>query len=54
MPIVTKQSTGNTITIDKEEYNTLLHIAQVTSEYIEGKDKSFDSSEALISHLKSL
>ena len=48
------RSTRKTVTIDKEEYEALLHTAQVTSEYLEGKVESFDSADDLIANLKSL
>ena len=54
MTMNTKQQRGETVTIDKEEYEALLHTAQVTSEYLEGKVESFDSKNKLIAHLKNL
>lgn len=54
MAITTKQRSEKTITIDKEEYDALLHTAQVTSEYLEGNIESFDSADSLIANLKSL
>jgi len=49
-----KQKSKKTVTIDKEEYEALLHMAKVTSEYLEGKVESFNSADDLISNLKSL
>ena len=54
MPTQIKQQSKTTITVDREEYQALLHATKVTSEYLQGNYESFDSTDALISNLKSL
>ena len=50
----TVQNNREMVTIEKEEYEALLHMAQVTKEYLQGKAKSFRSAESLIENLKGL
>lgn len=41
------------VTISQEEYDALIHTAEVTMEYIQGKKETFQSAEDLIKNLKS-
>lgn len=49
-----KQKKEDMVTVNKEEYEALLHVVKVTKEYLEGKGKNFDSAESLIKNLRGL
>lgn len=50
----TQQKTSDTVVVNKDEYEALLHMAEVTSEYLSGKVKKSNSAEELIESLKQL
>lgn len=48
------QQAGKTMTVNKNEYEALIHCVQVTKEYLQGKSQSFESANELIKNLKKL
>ncbi len=50
----TKHKEEETVTVNKAEYDALVHNIQVTKEYLQGKAKGFDNANELIKSLKKL
>lgn len=49
--VVDQKQTGSTVTIDRGEYEALLQAARVTSEFLSGESKSYDSADSFIDSL---
>lgn len=47
-----KHISKKSITLEKDVYDAMVQCLKVTSEYLQGKSKSFSSPEELIKHLE--